>query len=125
MATNVAVHTCHQFGGAEGFGHVVVGAGVQGVNLHRLLTNGGQHENRDAIPGSQALANLDAVEVRQQQVQNHEVEVLGEAFQGGLPVRDTAHAKPVRPKDHSERSTDRVVVVEDLSLLMLVPRLGR
>jgi hypothetical protein len=66
-----------QFVHAEGLGDVVVGAGVQRLDLLVGGVPGGQHQDRHAGPAAQAPDHLDAVHVRQAQVEDDHIGVAG------------------------------------------------
>src|SRR5581483_3990788 len=74
---------------AEGLGDVVVRARVQGLDLLVRGVAGGEHEDRDPGPAAQALDDLDAVHVRQPQVEDDHVGMVcgGELQRGGPVVR--------------------------------------
>ena len=48
---------------AEGFGDVVVGAGVEGVDFVVAVVAAGQHDDRYPGPGAEFVDDVDAVEV--------------------------------------------------------------
>ena len=54
-----------QFAHAERFGDVVVGAGVEGVDLGFFYVAGGQHDDRQAGPGADSFDDGEAVHVGQ------------------------------------------------------------
>ena len=62
-----------EFGEFEGFSHIVVGARFQPFNLVRHRIAGREHDDRHVAIGSQAPADLHAVQPGQHQVQYHEV----------------------------------------------------
>ena len=59
-----------EFAHAEWLGHVVIGALVQCVDLAVLGAVRRQYDDRHGAPGSDPLADLQAVHVRQAQVQH-------------------------------------------------------
>jgi hypothetical protein len=64
----------HQLTDAEGFGQVVVGAELQAEHAVELGGLGRRHQDRHvARPGAQALADLQAVQAGQHQVEDHQV----------------------------------------------------
>jgi hypothetical protein len=67
-----------QFVDGERLGDVVVGAGVQGVDLVLAAGPTGQHDDRYRGPAAQAVDDVDAVDVGQPEVEDDEV---------GLPIR--------------------------------------
>ena len=75
---------------AERLGDVVVGAHGQAQDPVVLLAAGGDHDDRQrGAVGPQLTKDLDAVEARQHQVQQHEVRwVLAGTYQRGVAVGD-------------------------------------
>jgi hypothetical protein len=61
--------TSQQLTGAEGFGQIIIGTGIQRPDLILFLVPGGDHDDRDFTPLPQALGHLETVEVREAQVQ--------------------------------------------------------
>lgn len=69
-----------QFGQAEGLGHVVVGTGVEADHGVHLVRAGGEHQDGAALAvGAQATADLQAVHLGQAEVEDDEVDLLGQA----------------------------------------------
>ena len=66
-------HPGQQFLHAERLGHVVVRAGVQRLDLVGAVGPAGQHDDRGLGPAAQPLDDLDAVQVGQAQVEEHQV----------------------------------------------------
>ena len=64
-----------EFVDAERFGDVVVGAGVERVDLVAAVRPAGQHDDRDGCPGAQLADDLDAVDVGQAEVEHDQVGV--------------------------------------------------
>src|SRR2546425_10815484 len=58
---------------AEGLAHVVVGADIEGGHLVALLTARRQHDDRDRGPLAQPADHVDAVDVRQPEVDDDDV----------------------------------------------------
>ena len=65
--------------GAERLGDVVVRAGVERLDLLRLVDARRQHQDRHATPVAQPTTHLDAVQARQRQVEQDDVRPLGSA----------------------------------------------
>ena len=66
-----------QLGGAEGLGDIVVGTVVQGLYLIMLMVPGGDHHHRQAGPLADGFQHLDAVHIRQAQIQHDQVGTVG------------------------------------------------
>ena len=60
----------------ERFGDVVVGTGVEGVDLVAAVGTAGEHDDRDDGPASQTADHLGAVHVGQAEIEDHQVGVL-------------------------------------------------
>ena len=70
---------CEQLQETERFGDVVVGTALEAGHLVRLLSAGGQHDDRDAVVVlPDPLAHVDAAELGQHHVEDHHV---------GVPLR--------------------------------------
>ena len=72
---------------AERLRDVVVGAGVEGLDLVRLALADGEDDDRHARPAAQAADHVDAVDPRQAEVEDHEVGVLARRERQRLPRR--------------------------------------
>ena len=72
-ATQRGPESGQQLTHAEGLGDVVVGAGVEGVDLVVLAVTGGQHEDRCRRPASKALHHVDATDPRETEIDNDDV----------------------------------------------------
>ena len=82
----------------EGLGDVVVGAGIERVDLVGTVTPPGQHQDRRLGGGAKLEDDLDPIEVREPKVEYDEVRGL----RGGrLPARygasSSARANSIRP----------------------------
>src|SRR5947209_7479512 len=62
-----------QLVGAERLGDVVVGAGVERANLLALVAHGGEDQDRQPAPSPDLIAYLDALPIREHQVQHQRV----------------------------------------------------
>ena len=66
----------HQFPRVERFGYVVVGADVQAQEFVSVGAAGCQHDDRDARLGPEQPADVSAVELGQQQIEDDQVRLL-------------------------------------------------
>src|SRR5271165_2216247 len=76
-----------QFATAERLGDVVIGSGIQRLDLAALLAANREHDDRDLRNFAELAAQLDAVHVRHSEVGDHQVgdEVLHD-FERGFTV---------------------------------------
>jgi hypothetical protein len=96
-----------EFLDAERFGDVVIGAGVEGVDLLPAVQAAGQDDDRYRGPGAQLADDLDAVEVGQAEVEHDQVGVLAGGGVQGLHavaggddlVLAGVQVDPQRPQD--------------------------
>lgn len=65
---------------AEGFGEIVISAGIEGFNLGAVLVVDGEHDDRDLRPFAQAAAGFDAVDSRAER--NVEDDQVGAVLSG-------------------------------------------
>ena len=78
---------CQQLLHREGLGQVVVCAGVQRLDLVCILTAGAEHQDGQLRPGTHPADHLHPVDIRQAQVQQHDIRVMGRGHhQSGLSV---------------------------------------
>src|SRR5581483_2480869 len=99
---------------AERLGHVVVGAGVEGGDLHRLGPPRRQHDDRDRRPAAQPLRHLDAVDAGQPEVEDDRVWlVAGRERERFLPRRGERHVVAAGAQPDVERPAHRRLVVDD------------
>jgi hypothetical protein len=66
-----------EFVDTEGFGDVVVGAGIEGGDLSGAVAASGEDHDRDRGPGAQLADDLDAIEVGEAQIEHDQVGVVG------------------------------------------------
>ena len=73
-ATDLSPHASQQLGQAEGLGDVVIGPRIQTDDEVGVLTARGEHEDRDGQAlGPHLTGHVQAVDVRQSQVQDDDV----------------------------------------------------
>jgi hypothetical protein len=65
-----------ELGHPERFGHVVVGAGIEGRHLDGFGAPGRQHDDGHRGPRPQPLGHLDATDTRQAEVEDHDIGAL-------------------------------------------------
>ena len=63
-------NACQQFFGAEGLGDIIVRAGIERRDLVALGSAGRQDDHRSGSPVAQQPAHLDAVDIRQPQIEH-------------------------------------------------------
>jgi len=62
-----------QFGDAEGLGQVIVGPGVEGIDLAALLAACRQDQDRSRRPGAVVANEIDPVAIRQAQIEHDQI----------------------------------------------------
>lgn len=80
FATNPAqdgFHPCCQFARAEGFQHVIIGADFQPDHAVDFVGTGGQEDHRYIGKTAQRAAQVEAVAVRQADIEDRQVETAG------------------------------------------------
>ncbi len=98
---------------AERLGDVVVGPGVQGLDLLVGGVPGGEHQDRHPGPAAQASDHLDAVHVGEPQVQDDDVGVArGGQLERGGPVGRGVHLVLARLQVDHEGAYDLRLVVD-------------
>ena len=103
-----------QLVGAERLGHVVVGTRVERPHLLLLLSQRGQHEDRHLRPLADRAADVDAVPVRQDQVEDGGVGRLERRRVQGVPrALRGDHLEAGVTQDHPQRPQDLRLVVAD------------
>ena len=106
------VNAGKQFAGAEGLGDIVVGADLEAADFVFLGAAGGEHEDGEAGAGlAEALADGEAVEFGQHEVENDEIQRGIEAtFGGGQAVGGDVHlVTGAAEKVHQPGAKDRFV----------------
>src|SRR5262249_38148023 len=98
----------------ERLGDVVVGARVEGVHLVLAPGPAGQHDDRHLGPAAQPVDDLDAVDVRQAEVEDDQVgrAVLGLPQRAG-PVGGHRHLEPAGRQVDPQRPHDLRLRVDD------------
>ena len=90
-----------QLGHTEGFGHIIVGARVQGRHFAVLQSRGRKHDHRHLGPRADAADHFEAVEVGQPEVEHHHVGgaqgQAGQAFLRGARPRAPHAPWPIGP----------------------------
>ena len=72
------LYPCHQLGDLERLGEVVIGPGVEPLNLLVQLTAGGQHQHRGVHPlATPLLEHAQTIATRQAEIQNDGIIGLG------------------------------------------------
>ena len=103
-----------QLAQAERLRHVVVGAELEADDLVELRVLGREHDDRHARLGADDPADLDAGQLRQHQVEEDEVGLVGpEARQRLAPVGRRDDPEAVRLERVDERLAERRLVVDD------------
>ena len=75
-AAEQGIHPRRQLSGREGLRHIVVRTGHQAGHLVHFLCSGGEHNDADLLAGgADAAADLEAVDVRQHNIQNGNADV--------------------------------------------------
>ena len=81
-------HARQQLADAERLGQVIVGAGIESLDLVPLAPARGEHDDRRGRPRADAAGDLDAVQVRKAQVQEDDVRRPRRRLDEGLVSRD-------------------------------------
>ena len=106
-----------QLGHRERLRDVVVRAFLERADLPPLGTVGGEHDDGAAIPPPEVLAHLDAVDVGQAKVEQHDVGLVQrrrcKGFAAGAPG---ACSIPASLERGADRVTQRGLVVDDEDL---------
>jgi hypothetical protein len=98
----------------EGLDEVVVGPGVEALDARLERVARGEHEDRHVIGRPQPPRDLDAVELRQPEVEDDEVGVEGRRLvQRGLAVAGDAHLVTLQAQGALEHLGDLLVVLDD------------
>ncbi len=99
----------------KGLGQIVVGARLEPGDLVVLGSAGGEHQDRQQRSRTaQATADLDAVEIRQHEIEEHEVEGLaGAAVDRGSPVFQGDDIIPRRAQKVGETLAQSPFVLDD------------
>jgi len=99
----------------KGLGQIVVGARLEPGDLVVLGSAGGEHQDRQQRSRTaQATADLDAVEIRQHEIEEHEVEGLaGAAVDRGSPVLQGDDIIPRRAQKVGETLAQSPFVLDE------------
>jgi len=103
---------------AERLGEVIIGAALESENQISFLPPGGQHENRHiriaGVVVANGAAHTDAVEARQQEIQDNQIEMFSAREpEPGFPVRNGHTLVPRRPKLKANQLSDHSLVIDD------------
>ncbi len=118
-AAQQRAHAGGELGHGEGFHHVVVGAQVEAVDavVHRVARGEHQHRHRAAFVhrgGAQAAQHLEAVHLRQADIEDHQVEALLRCGQDRLlAARGDVDRVPLGFQDATQTGGERRVVFYD------------
>ena len=97
-----------QFAGAERFRQVVVGAGVESADFFALGNARRQHDDRHHRPFAHVVDEVDAVAVRQAEIEQHDVRRLGSDALGRLGNSPGAVPLATRVFSRTERLWVRI-----------------
>ena len=104
----------HELARAEGLGHVVVGAGLERLDLRVLLAHGAEHEDRHRGPLAQAPGELDAAAVGEHEVDDRGVgRAHGGAIERLLHRGGLDHLVAGLAQDDLQRAQDLALVIDD------------
>ena len=106
----------HQLEVVERLGDVVVGAELQALDLVHRVVAGGQHHDRDVGERPDLADHLEAVDVGQADVQQHDVRVLVlDDVERGLarPGAEDVDLAPLQGEPEADRLDDVGLVVDD------------
>ena len=113
-APKVGPDAGEQLFGAKRLGHVVVGAGVERAHLVPFRAARREHQDRDARGLPHLAAHLDAVDIRQAQIQHDEIGAVAlhrrQRRTAGAGGHDLI---PARPQQRSHGGDDVLFVVDD------------
>jgi len=113
-ATQQRADTAPELADREGLGDVVVGAELEPEDLVELLAASSEHDDRDVALRAYALADLEAVESREHDVEHDEVErVPAELPKRFLAVTRLNDAVPVALEGVREQRLNRLLVVDE------------
>lgn len=104
----------HQFLHAEGFGDVVVGAGIERGDLFGFAGAHGEHDHRHVGPLADLAQHFMPIAIGQADVQHHQFGALpgqqGQAFFAGAGLQ---HTIALRTQADVEETADLRLVVDD------------
>ena len=107
-------HARKQFPDPEGLAHIVIGAGVQGGDLVLFLPPCRQHNDGQDSPFTEPPDDLEPVDVRKAEVENHDVGLARcRLDKAGLPRGRLKQAVSVTPQGHPEEPSDLGIVFDD------------
>ena len=124
-ATQVRTYPGQQLVAAEGLGHVVVGTGIEQAHLLVLRVTGRDDDHGSGAREAQLPAHLLARHVREPQVEDHQIRMLGvREHQGARPGLGFEERIADRAERDDDRLTDRALVVHDQDAALSGRRLG-
>src|SRR3954468_6821970 len=98
----------------ERLDEVVVGAGVEALDARLDGVARGEHEDRHVVGRAQAPRDLDAVDLREAEIEDHEVGMVGGGLvERGLAVARDPHVVAVQAQRALQDLGDLVVVLDD------------
>lgn len=113
-AAEVGAHAGHEFLDAEGLGHVVVGAGVEGFDLGALVIAYGEHDDRGGGLSTDSAAYLDAAHTRHHEIGDDEVRgPFAEDVNALFGVVGYAHVEALSGERGAEDASDLGFVVDN------------
>ena len=93
---------------------VIVGAEVEALDAVLELGPGGEDEDRDVIGLAQPAKDLDSVDLRKAEIEDHQVrQELGGGAQRLFAVAGGAHLVPLGPECAPKHVGDLCVVLDD------------
>ena len=101
----------HELAQAERLDEVVVGSELEADDAVDLLAARRDDDDRHVAARPQLTADGEAVDVRQPEVEQHEVGRL--CGEGIRPGRDADDVEPLAPQALGERHGDRIVVLDE------------
>jgi hypothetical protein len=107
-------HAAAELANRERLRDVIVGAELETQHLVDLVVARSQHDDRDVATSPQLLADLEAVHLRQHEVEDDEIDsVLIEPAKRLLPIVRLDHAVPVALERIRQQLLDGLLVVHE------------
>ena len=113
-APQQGAHARQQLLALEGLDEVVVGAGVEALDARLQRVARGEHQDRDVVALAQAAGDLHAVELRQAEVEDHQVgDERARRVERRLAVERQPDLVALQAQRALEHLRDLLVVLDD------------
>src|SRR6266478_10073304 len=117
LVPKCGAHPRKEFIHAERLRHVVIGSEIECVDFHGLIATARQNHDRYAfVACADRPQQVEALDVRQSEIENNQIRLLRQQLQGRLAVGSLQNFIALRCQPHAQELADRALVIDHKDL---------